>query len=64
MNPKTFFSIAGGIFWGVAVMHAVRVWRGWEVVIGGWSAPLWLSALAAVIAGALAFTAFRLRRVS
>ncbi len=64
MSAKAFFSISGVIFWVVAVMHAVRVWRGWEVVIGGWNVPSGVSALAAVVAGYLAYAAFQLRRTS
>ena len=64
MNTKTFYSVTGIIFVVVAVMHAVRVWRGWEVVIGGWGAPSWVSILAAVVSGYLAYTAFHLRQAS
>jgi hypothetical protein len=60
MNAKTFDSIAGLVFGVVALLQAVRVVRRWEVVINGRQIPLWASAVAAVVAGAMAVLAFRL----
>jgi hypothetical protein len=62
MSPKTYIGVSGVIFAIVAVMHALRLWRGWEILIGGWYAPAWASALAVAAAGYLAFSAFSLRR--
>ena len=62
MNQKTFASTAGVVFSLVAVLHALRLLLGWDAVIGGWHAPLWLSWLALAVAGYLAYTAFNVRR--
>ena len=61
MNQKTFTRVAGLIFTLIAVLHAVRLFRGWEAVIAGWSVPHVVSWAAVVVFGWLAVTAFRLK---
>jgi uncharacterized integral membrane protein len=61
MNDKLFHLIAGLIFALVAVGHVLRIYFGWPAVIGGWSAPMWLSWLAVVVAGGLTYVAFSLK---
>ena len=46
--------MAGVIFAIVALLHLLRVYMGWPVVIGDWSAPMWVSWIALVVAGVLA----------
>jgi hypothetical protein len=55
MSQKMFSLAAGLIFLLVAVMHGLRLALRWEAVVNGWSVPMWVSALALVIAGYLAF---------
>ena len=43
----------------VALAHLVRVIYGWDVTIGEWSAPMWVSYLGVVIPGGLAFLLFK-----
>jgi len=43
----------------VALAHLVRVIYGWDVTIGTWSAPMWVSYLGVVIPGGLAFLLFK-----
>jgi ATP/ADP translocase len=62
MNQQTYVRVSGAIFTVVALMHALRLVRKWDMVIGGWAAPTWLSVAGILIAGYLAFTAFRLPR--
>ncbi len=54
MNRGTFCIVAGVIFAIVALLHLLRVYMGWPVVIGDWSAPMWVSWIALVVAGVLA----------
>ena len=61
MNQKTFLLISGIVFLVVAVLHALRLVLGWVAVIGSWVVPQGLSAAALLVAGYLAYTAFRLR---
>ena len=57
---KTSFSVlAGAIFLVVAVAHALRLAFKWEVIIAGWQVPMWVSAVAFVIAAYLAYEGFQ-----
>lgn len=64
MNQKTFCLISGIIFLIVAVVHALRLVYGWQVIIGDWAMPTSISIIGLVVAGYLAFAAFRLRQVT
>ena len=43
MTQRAFNAAAGTIFLAVAVLHALRLFRGWEVLIAGWHIPMWVS---------------------
>jgi hypothetical protein len=43
MDQRTFSVVAGVIFAAVALLHLVRIYMGWPVMIGGWSVPMWVS---------------------
>jgi hypothetical protein len=60
MTHKTYFLVSGVIFSAVAVLHALRIALKWDAIVGGWTFPVWLSAVGILIAAYLAFTAFRL----
>ena len=60
MKQKTFVKIAGIIFGLVAFVHLVKVLFAWDANIGGWEVPLWISYIAVVIAGFLAYSAYKL----
>lgn len=62
MDQKTFNGVVGVIFLLIAVLHALRLLYGWSAEIGGWMVPMWFSWVALVIAGYLAWSAFRLKR--
>ena len=57
MNQKTYLSVSGVIFLIIAVLHVLRIAYGWEAMIGGWMMPIWLSWIALVVSGYLAWTA-------
>ena len=59
MNQKTFSIGAGVIFAVVALLHLVRIYMDWAVTIGEWSVPMWVSWIALVVAGCLAFIGLR-----
>jgi hypothetical protein len=61
MNDKLFHLIAGTIFALVALLHVLRIYMGWSVVVGGWSAPMWVSWIGLVVAGGLAYFALTLK---
>ncbi len=55
MSQKTFSLVVSLVFLLIAVMHALRLALRWEAVVNGWSVPMWVSALALLIAAYLAF---------
>ena len=62
MTPRIYALIAGIVFLLVALLHALRLFRGWHVVIGDLSVPVWVSWLGLAIAGYLAYEGFRSSR--
>lgn len=56
---KTATKMAVALLALVAIAHLLRLILGLEVVIGGWTAPMWTSAIGALIPGALAFLVYR-----
>ena len=64
MRQKTFSLVVGLIFLLIAVMHVLRLALKWEVVLNGWSLPMWVSVNAIVITAYLAFESLKLSRRS
>jgi hypothetical protein len=62
MTHKKFAAVAGTVFGIVAIAHALRFFLAWPVVIGSHTVPLWLSAVAAIVAGYLSVQGFRLKK--
>ena len=62
MNSRTYCAVSGAVFAVVALAHLLRALQQWPIAIAGWNAPLALSWLAAVGAGALSVWAFAARR--
>ena len=62
MSRKTFSILAGVIFLLVAAVHLLRLVFRWEVILAGWQVPLWISAVAFLIAASLAYEGFRLSK--
>jgi hypothetical protein len=59
MDQKTFSLIAGLIFAVVALFHLVRIFAEWNLIIGDWSVPKWVSWVALIVAGGLAVLGLR-----
>jgi hypothetical protein len=59
MDEKRFSLVAGIIFALVALLHLVRIFMEWPVLIGHWSIPMWASWIALVVAGGLALLGLR-----
>jgi hypothetical protein len=60
MDTKTFSLAAGLIFSLVALLHLVRIFEEWPVIIGDWSVPKSVSWVALIVAGGLALLGLRL----
>jgi hypothetical protein len=64
MSQKTFSLVVSLIFLLIAIMHGLRLAFRWEVVLDGWSVPMWVSAVALPIAAYLAFEGLKLSKRS
>ncbi|MBI3292293.1 MAG: hypothetical protein HYZ73_05740 [Elusimicrobia bacterium] len=61
---KPFTKIAIGLFALVVLLHILRLFFHWEVIVNGVVIPLWASVLGLIIAGCLAFMLWRESRQS
>lgn len=62
MSQRTFVRIAAGVFSVIAGLHALRLLMGWHAVIEGWTVPSWISGMALVLFGYLAYIAWKIGR--
>ena len=62
MSQKSYITVTGAVFFVIAVLHLLRLLLGWGAVIGGWNVPSWVSCLALVLSGYLAYSAFKLSK--
>jgi hypothetical protein len=62
MTQRTFSLVTAMLFLLIALLHAVRLFRGWQITIEGAVVPLWVSWIGLAITGYLAWQGFRLAR--
>ena len=60
MRPRAYLVISGTIFGTVAILHLLRVVNSWALVLGPWSAPMWVSWLGTLVPAVLCVWALRL----
>jgi uncharacterized membrane protein len=60
MEEKTYITIVSVIFSIIAILHLLRVFLSWLAEIGGWNIPFWLSWIAVIVSGYLAYEGFKL----
>ena len=56
LDRQTYLRVSGIVFFIAAVIHALRVINGWDVVVGSWSVPIWISVLVSIGTFYLAYT--------
>jgi hypothetical protein len=56
---RPFTTIAVAIFSVIALVHLLRLFFGWEVMVAGFVIPVWWSALGLIVAGGLALMVWR-----
>jgi hypothetical protein len=56
---KPFTGVAIALLAIIALVQLIRFAMGWEVSIGGVSIPLWVSVIAFIVTGGLAFLVSR-----
>lgn len=54
-DKKVVYKVAGIVLGLAALVHFVRVIMDLPLKLGNWEAPIWLSALAVIVAGYLSF---------
>ena len=62
MTQRTFSIVTAVLFFLIALLHAVRLVRGWQVTIEGAVVPIWISWVGLAVAAYLAYEGFRLAR--
>lgn len=62
MSQRSFLLVSAIVFTLVFLLHMLRLFYGWSAMIGGWTVPIWVSWIGAVLSGFLALEGFRLRR--
>lgn len=55
MKIKEYFLVSGLLFLIIAIVQAVRLFYGWEIMVNGWMVPQWVSWIAVVVAGLMAY---------
>jgi hypothetical protein len=56
---KPFTTVTVALLALIAVAHLLRLFTGWEVIVGGYVIPVWISWLGLIIAGGLAVMVWR-----
>lgn len=56
---KPFTTIAVALFALIALLHLLRLFAGWEIVVVGYVVPVWFSLPGLIIAGGLALMVWR-----
>ncbi len=64
LTSKQYFQITGVILFIVGLAHLIRFINGWEIVVNGWSVPVWLSIVGVLAAWYLAYNAWVLSKKS
>jgi uncharacterized membrane protein len=62
MTHQTFSLTTAVLFFLIALLHAARLLRGWQVTIEGAVVPIWISWIGLAIAAYLAYEGFRLAK--
>jgi len=57
---RHILAVNTGIFSLIAVLHALRIFFRWPAQIGSFSIPIWLSVIAVLVAGLLAYANWKL----
>jgi hypothetical protein len=62
MTQRTFSLVTAVLFSQVALLHAVRLLRGWQLTIEGAVMPVWISWIGLGVAASLAYQGFLLSK--
>lgn len=57
-SERNLLFLAGTVFFVVAALHLLRLAFGWNVLLGSFDVPLWLSWFGVLLAGYLSYSSF------
>ena len=57
-----YLAVSSSVFGLIALLHLLRLVRGWQAIVADWPVPLWFSTIAIVVFGGLSFWALRLSK--
>ena len=61
MNQKLYNSLTGIVFLVVAIIHLLRLVKGWPMTVNAFSVPVMVSWVGLIIAGFLSYQGLRKR---
>ncbi|MBI2819781.1 MAG: hypothetical protein HYX73_07365 [Acidobacteria bacterium] len=64
MSQKTFLLTVAVLFSLIGLLHLLRLVFGWEAIVGGLIVPMWISWVAILVTGYLAYEGLRLGKRS
>lgn len=59
LSQKNFFQITSVIFGAVILLHVLRLFYGWDVILGDFNVPMGVSWIAPFVSGYLAYNSFK-----
>lgn len=62
MDQKRYIFLTGLVFFVIAIVHAVRLVSGWQIIVEGWQIPMEVSYGVLVLAAILGLTGYRLSK--
>lgn len=62
LSSKTYIKTTGVIVFIVGLVHLIRLFSGWVVVVAGMTVPVWISVVGVLGAWYLAYNAYVLSR--
>jgi len=62
LTQRTYLQVTGLLLTVGTVFHLLRLLMGWRANIAGWDVPSWISLVAVVVAGYLAYSAYKLMK--
>ena len=62
MSNKTYLRTVSFVFLIIAVLHVFRSVGEWEAVINNYTLPMWISWVAVLVAGFLAFRGYQISK--
>jgi len=57
-NKKRYYAIASTLFLLVGILHFIRIINGWELILGDYMIPMWMSWVAVALLGYLTIRGF------